>query len=204
MKRKWIASLLAVLCLMALTGCGPSLENGANGWTNTPSKNTSSVKNKNSGDGVTDQSGEFTYSGELQQIGDEEHGYLKIPAAFKEYHEEGVEGLLQYASEDGSTIVTLQYYEKTPYTTVANNFRYYLESQENFEGLTGATVTINGYDALQLYGHYSTDNSFLVVWLIQNPDNTEDSFYLALEFPAGDEDIIGISSTFETPGDHTA
>ena len=151
---------------------------------------------------ITDASGEFYYQGKLMPVGDDENGYIQVPLGYSPFQEEGTEGLTQYADATGTEIFTLDYYENMPFDTSAESMRYYLESQENIEGLQGSITTVNGYDARQLYCHFTDANLFWVIWLIQDPDNTNNTYYLSIEFDPDHQNLIACSSTFRTVSDY--
>ena len=152
---------------------------------------------------ITDDGGEFVYSGQLMQVGDDENGYLQVPADFVLFQDEDVEGLTQYSDTTGKNIFTLDFYEGLNYQTAAENLRSYMSTQEDLEGLTGAQVTVGGYPALQIYGHY-TDGYFIVTWLIEDTADPENCYYLALEFDNDHQYMMACSSTFQIPEDFHA
>ena len=163
---------------------------------------TDAPKANNTGEGITDDSGEFVYTGKLQPVGDDENGYIQVPLGYLPFQDEDVEGLTQYCDTTGKNIVTLDRYDNIDYQTVANNLRGYMEAQEDIEDLNGAKVTVAGYTALQLYGHY-TDGYFLVAWSIQDPAHPDDrTYYLAMEFDSEHQYLMACSSTFQTVEDH--
>ncbi|MBQ4466068.1 MAG: hypothetical protein II916_08920 [Oscillospiraceae bacterium] len=152
-------------------------------------------------DRITDESGDFVYEGKLQQIGDDENGYIQVPLGYLRFQDEDVDGLTQYCDTSGKNIVTLDHYVGTDYYTAAQNLHAYMESQSDLEGLTGATVHPAGYNAYQIYGHY-TDGFFIVAWLIEDPAHPEDTYYLAIEFDNDHSYLMACSSTFQTVEDH--
>lgn len=153
---------------------------------------------------ITDLSGDFTYTGELYQGGDDDNGYILVPANFVSFKDVDVDGLTQYSDTTGKNIITLKHYKDLDYKTAANNIRSHLETEENLNDLKGATLTVAGYNALQLYGHYS-DGYYSVIWLIEDPANpTGSTYYLAMEFDTEHQNIIACSSTFQTVEDHNS
>lgn len=184
------------LCFCCLTGCSPpSVNGGQSAWNNTPSASGSEAKG-----GITDGSGNFTYTGALQQIGDDENGYMQVPADYVPFQEEGVEGLVQYADKNGSHIVTLDWYEDMDYQSAAGSMYSYLEQEGQIQGLAYAIAEVNGYPAYQVYGHYD-DGTVMVLWFIQDTKHTEDCFYVGFEY-IGESDFLACSSTFLTVEDH--
>lgn len=151
---------------------------------------------------ITDQSGEFVYTGKLQQIGDDENGYMKVPLGYLPFQDEDVEGLTQYCDVTGKNILTLEHYEGLSYQMAAENMRAYLTQQETLQDVQGASVKVSGYNALQLYGHYS-DGYYIVTWFIEDPAAPDtSSYYMAIEFDTDHKDIVACSSTFLTTEDY--
>ncbi|MBR2913180.1 MAG: hypothetical protein IKC40_04605 [Oscillospiraceae bacterium] len=196
--KKFLTITIASALLLSLTACGE--EEQSSGASDTKSTTAETLPEVPEG-AIVDESGTFVFTGPLRQGGDDENGYIKVPIGFLSFQEEGVEGLTQYASMDGTTIITLDRYEGYDYKTVANNFRYYFEEDENVEGLGGATTVVNGYNALQLYCHYKDDGKYFFAWMIEDPANPQNSYYLAMEFLNEDKNIVACSSTFQTVED---
>lgn len=204
MKRKLIAPLLA---LLLLTGCG-GLDKQSPGSIladNTPIApvDTTQEAAEIPEGAIVDNSGEFYYDGQLMQIGDDENGYIQVPLGFVQFQDVDVEGLTQYSDSTGRNIITLERYDGINYKTVAENLRSFLASDETVDDLQGSTVQVAGYDALRIYGHY-TDGYAIVIWFIEDPADTDSSYYLAMEFDSEHYYLIACSSTFQTVEDHNA
>lgn len=199
MKKLFAITLLTALCF-SLTACGER-ENSSIAETDEKTATNETLPEVPEG-AIVDESGTFVYTGPLRQGGDDENGYIKVPLSYVSFREEGVEGLTQFSNMAGTTVITLDRYEGYHYELIANNMRYYLSEDENVEGLTGAKVKINGYNSLQLYCHYKNDGKYLVAWAIEDPANTEDCYYLAIEFPEDDKSVVACSSTFQTIADY--
>lgn len=206
--------LTAVLCAglaLFMTACGGSKDEGKSVLENagaipapTEGQTESATLPEVPEGAIVDESGSFVYTGPLRQGGDDENGYIKVPLGYVPFQEEGVSGLTQYSDVTGTNVITLDYYEGIDYTVAATNLRYYMEEDETIEGLTGASVMVNGYQSLQLYCHFTDDNKFLVTWLIQDPADPASCYYLAIEFVSEDSDIMACSSTFQTVEDYAA
>jgi hypothetical protein len=205
-KIRKVVFVTSALLLCMLTGC--SIEQTAESVT----ESTVEVETTEAQDtekagipegAIADESGDFIYTGKLQQVGDDENGYIQVPLGYVPFEEEGVDGLMQYSDVTGTNIITLDYYDGVDYETAANNLYYYMSEEDGIEGLSGAQVTVAGYTALQIYCHY-TDGVFLVIWVIQNPADTSSSYYMAIEFESDDSDIMACSSTFRTVEDYYA
>lgn len=150
---------------------------------------------------ITDDSGGFTYTGELQQIGDDEHGYVMVPADFVKFKDVETTGAVQYSDVTGKNIVTVTKYTGTDYETAAQSALAYMDEASDITGGTGARLKVAGYDSIQCYGMYD-DGFFIVVWMIKDPANENDSYYLCFEFDGAHSDIMACSSTFQTSEDH--
>lgn len=152
-------------------------------------------------DSISDESGEFVYTGRLQQVGDDDHGYIQVPADFVKYQDAGISDLVQMSDTSGKNLITVTRYAGINYNTLANSMRASMEQDENAENITGAKVAPNGYNALQVYCHYK-DGYFLVSWAIQDPADDSSSYFLSIEFDSAHQDIMACSSTFRTKEDY--
>ncbi len=198
MKRILVYTLCAAMALTS-AACGAK-DTGSTAETAAPTESATLPEIPEGA--ITDESGSFFYAGELKQGGDDENGYIQIPYDYVRFQEEGVEGLTQYSDVTGTNIITLDHYDNINYQDAANSLRYYMEEEPYIEGLSGASVKVAGYNSLQLYCHFTDDNKFLVTWLIEDPADPADCYYLAIEFANEDSGIMACSSTFQTVTDH--
>lgn len=207
MIKNYLAYALCMMLAVSMTGCGSKdsdksvLEQQAI----IPAATESAGEQEIPEGAITDESGTFYYAGPLQQFGDSQDGYIQLPLGFAPFQAEGVEnaeGVTQYTNASGTNLVTLDRYN-VDYATSATTLRYYMEEDENVEGLTGASVKINGYTALQIYCHYKADNTFMVAWCIEDPADPKSSYYLAIQFTNEDSAVMACSSTFQTVDDFT-
>ncbi|MBQ5315973.1 MAG: hypothetical protein J6I96_00275 [Oscillospiraceae bacterium] len=152
---------------------------------------------------IYDDSGAFSYAGELVEKGDDDSGYIQIPADFVRFEDASAEGVLQYSDRTGKNIVTLRRNIGTDFQSAAQNLLSYMDKEHDIDGLTAASLKVGGYDAIQIYGGYP-DGYFLVIWLIEDPDAPTDSYYLSMEFDASHQYLMACSSTFRTAGDANA
>ncbi len=200
------AKLLLMIAIMALlTGCSAEKKENVSilsGGQSIDASVQDTTKPEIPEGAIADASGEFIYQGKLQPAGDDENGYMQIPLGYVPFQEEGVEGLTQYSDVSGKNLFTLDYYDGVSYEAAAENLRYYFAEQENIEGLGGAIVTVSGYDARQLYCHFTDNNMFLTVWIIKDPDHEDSCYYLAIEFDSDHQDLLACSSTFQTVSDY--
>ncbi|MCR4646889.1 MAG: hypothetical protein K5695_16035 [Oscillospiraceae bacterium] len=208
MMHKWKLLLVPLLAL-ALTACGGLKEQSGGSVMHDQSSQGFIVDNGDAAGETTsipegalvDQSGDFVYAGKLQQIGDDENGYMKVPLGYLPFQDEDVEGLTQYSDTTGKNILTLEHYT-IPYQDAANNMLSYLQSENVIQDVQGATVQVAGYNSLQLYGHYD-DGYYIVIWFIEDPADPEgSSYYMAIEFDSDHKEIVACSSSFQTVEDH--
>ena len=147
-----------------------------------------------------DSSDTPSYLLDTQRVGNDEAGYINVPSEFIAFQEEGgmsgdVEGF-QYSDVTGKTIFTVSAFADTTPETTANLLLGSLEN-EGAEDPAGAEVTIAGYDAYQVYGYYPDDNTFLVMWVFEAPEQDDLVHYLAIEFDADQyTDVWELSETF--------
>ena len=204
MKNKLL--LLTSMLALTLTGCSAGQSDGVSvmnqGKSLEENASVEATKPEVPEGAITDDAGNFVYEGKLQPIGDDENGYMQVPLGYQPFQEEGTEGLTQYTDATGTNIFTLDYYENMSMTMAAENMRYYMESQENIEGLQGSVTTVNGYNARQLYCHFTDANLFWIIWLIEDPDNSETCYHLSLQCDPEHQNLIACSSTFQTVNDY--
>ncbi|MBQ5311204.1 MAG: hypothetical protein ILP19_04095 [Oscillospiraceae bacterium] len=149
---------------------------------------------------IYDDSGAFSFAGELMLKGSDEYGYIQIPADFVSFKDDTAQGVLQYSDITGTNIVTLRRNIGTDFQSAAQNLLSYMDKEHEIEDLTAATLKIGGYDAIQIHGHYP-DGYYLVIWLIEDTASPSDSYYLSMEFDAEHQYIMACSSTFLTADD---
>ncbi len=207
MMKKYLTYVIAAGLAVSMTGCGgkDSDKSVLEQQAIIPAVTESAGEQQIPEGAITDESGTFYYAGPLQQFGDAQNGYIQLPLGFAAFQAEGVEGsegVTQYTNASGTNLVTLDRYN-VDYATSATTLRYYMEEDENVEGLTGASVKINGYTALQIYCHYKADNTFMVAWCIEDPADPASSYYLAIQFTNEDSSVMACSSTFQTVDDFT-
>lgn len=135
----------------------------------------------------TDFASTNTESEDTQRIGDEIFGYVDVPSNFKPFTNDVEIEVpnLQYSDITGNNIVTLQYYDGS--MADAKTFAQTLSSiilndpEVDEESVTGATVTLDGITAYQLYCYYPSYDRYLVTWCF---DDTDDGYlhYVSVEF----------------------
>lgn len=205
MKKFLYRWLLLPVMLCSLSGCGGLTDNRQGSILESANEipTEEATKPEVPEGAITDDSGEFVYAGKLQQIGDDENGYIQVPLGYVQFQDVDVQGLTQYSDVTGKNIITLEFYEGYNYQTVADNVLSFFQQDENVMDLNGATVTVAGYNALQLYGYYN-DGYLIVIWFIEDPADSSNTYYLAMEFDSDHDYLVACSSTFQTVEDYHA
>ncbi len=137
---------------------------------------------------------EVTYTGATKEIGDEKFGYMQVPEDWIRFVELGADEsvpLYQFSSPDQVSVVTMSYAENTNAQALANVYYQYM-TDNAVDGLTGATVTLDGKTAYQVYGYFTDANKVLVTWTFDGDDGLTHS----LSIESQDYDIISLSGTY--------
>jgi len=140
----------------------------------------------------SDSSSDTGYE-DTQRIGSVENGYTDIPADYVKFEDPSLgSDFMQYSDTTGTNIVTLGHYSDelsahSYASAILASFQQ--DSEMDQSSVTGATVTLDGCDAYQVYGYYPDEDLFLVVWLLDSP---EDDYihYIAVEFTSDNYDLF--------------
>lgn len=130
---------------------------------------------------------------DTQRIGSVENGYTDLPGDYVKFEDPSLgSDFLQYSDTTGTNIVTLGHYSDelsahSYASAILASFQQ--DSEMDQSSVTGATVTLDGCDAYQVYGYYPDEDLFLVVWLLDSP---EDDYihYIAVEFTSENFDLF--------------
>ncbi len=132
-------------------------------------------------------------SEDCQRIGSVETGYVDVPADYVKFTDSSLtDEYVQYSDVTGTNIVTMTYYDDSiSAKTYAGVMLAAFEEDPEIDpsSVTGATVTLDGCEAFQVYGYYPEEDLFLVVWLLDSP---EDDYihYVAVEFTSDNYDLF--------------
>jgi len=105
-----------------------------------------------------------------KRMGGEGFGYVSVPGNWVLFDDlEAPDTIFQCSDPAGSTIITMMYYPDVDVTAeqAANNVWNTME-EEGVEDITGATVQIGAYEALQVYGYYASEDIYFVAWLFED------------------------------------
>ncbi len=143
----------------------------------------------------------FVYKGKVMEIGDDEHGYIMVPADAYRFYDATATNLIQYCDEYPANIITIKHYPGVSSYTAAQSVMKVIDEKGIVEGLTGATVKLGDYDAYQIYGLYP-DGVYEVIWIVQDKNDPDNSYYICFELDAEHIDDLALASTFRMPADH--
>lgn len=150
----------------------------------TDSSHNSAVSGDGSGsaDSRTDRQ-----KSDTRQAGGESYGYITLPSDWKDFKDTdaaAVSGtaIMQFTDASDSLIITLSY-DAAPQADAqsAAEACWTQMEQEEASDIKGATVTLGGYEAYQVYGYYSADNTELVIWTFT--DSAGMLHYISAEGP---------------------
>ena len=159
------------------------------------SSETSSEKTSSETFSSSSSSGFAPISGETQTVGNSEIGYLDIPADFIKFIDVVPNTDLQYSDKSTTTIFTMNTIDTDPaYIESAAQIIAKRMQDNGAKGVTGAHVTVaEKYEAIQVYGYWSEDDSFLVTDLFEADGRL---IYLSVEFPSENIDIVSYLDTY--------
>jgi len=111
---------------------------------------------------------------EMQRVGEENYGFWDIPSSWQPFteldaHPDDI--MIQYSDPTGSQIITVRYFEdfgSSP-EEVLNSQGAYMESLGG-EGIQGARVSLNGIEAIQIYGFFPEETA-MVTWAFESGEN---------------------------------
>ena len=148
---------------------------------------------------VTDSG--FVYKGKVMEIGDDEHGYIMVPADSYRFFDGTVTNLIQYAIDGPINIITIKHMPGVSSYNAAQAIMKGIDEKGIVKGLTGATVKLGDYDAYQIYGIYP-DGVYEVIWITEDKNDPDNSYYISFELDAAHMDDIALASTYKMPADH--
>jgi hypothetical protein len=143
----------------------------------------------------------FVYKGKVMEIGDDEHGYIMVPADSYKYYDNTATNLIQYCDDTPANIITIKHLPGVDSYTAAQGLMAGIDQEGIAEGLTGATVKLGNYDAYQIYGLYP-DGVYEVIWVTQDKNDPDNSYYISFELDAEHIDDLALASTYKMPADH--
>ena len=119
-------------------------------------------------------------------VGTDEYGYVKVPNNWVKFNDIDGNSSFQYSDPSTKYIVSLYSYPTSQVSAYdfANSVYNKELTNKEMEGITSAKVTVNKYEAYQVYGYYPDSKTYLVMWFFE--DGEGKTHYIALE---GGEDL---------------
>lgn len=173
--KKPLCYLLLILLLLLSVGCSEGSVNSsdtvaATEETHVDESEDSDMKMESSSG--TESMEESISAQETKRVGQDIYGYVSIPENWVNFINEGAqEDSIQFSDPTGSDIITLSAAlnpEQDP-KAVLNAVAESMVS-EGAEDVTGATVSLNGIDAVQVYGYYASEDIFFIAWAFLSED----------------------------------
>lgn len=147
-------------------------------------ENTNETTNENTNENIN----------ENKRVGSSEYGYITVPNNWVNFIDLNGNDALQYSYANVyiATIYAIDIEQVDAYT-YANGIMYNMEN-EGVQHLMGATVELGKYTAYQIYGYYSSDNTWLVVWIFEAEDKK--THFISIEGPDFGSEYFDIPNTF--------
>jgi len=109
---------------------------------------------------------------ETKRAGKEGYGFVSVPNDWVAFIDpNAAPDAIQFSDAAGKNIITLTaaYNPEADPEDVLNAYANSME-EGGAEGITGASVSLNGISALQIYGFYVEEDICLVAWAFQTDD----------------------------------
>ena len=206
MKRLSLIFAAFIFCL-TLAACGHSQKKDVA----SPTNSTAAAAQDSQPVRITDNTGTFTYEGKLQQIGDDKHGYIKVPDNYVPFKDPDGAGdaLLQYSDPSENNVIYLarvaEDYETVGQAIIAKSIGD--ERLVDFDARE-AQIGSGNYDAIEVFSVYE-DGTVLIIWAIKDPAHPSETYYLSVEvdtaklnYDLSKADFIACVSTFLTANDY--
>lgn len=136
-------------------------------------------------------------SGDTMVAGDDDHGYLDVPADWQmtTAPDKGKWDIIRYHDAAGQNIISLQRYESTLAQMAADKI-YDLIDDSPLTEITGSCHTeVCGLSTYRIDAKILAEDHYLIIWVMQ--DESGDARYLSAESP-DDQFILNIASTYRT------
>ncbi|MGC4019177.1 MAG: hypothetical protein QM793_08090 [Muricomes sp.] len=195
--KRAIAVMIAALMCLGFTACqgndrnAEDVQEAGGGDIQVSEENESDSEEKKSG---------------MQVVGTDEFGYVSVPGDWVKFQELDGGTDFQYSNVPGTSIITLNVFDNSGLTeeektqldaeTVASHIWYNLENN-GVTDITGAKVTLNGLDAVQVYGNFISEDyslpSSIVCWIVED----EQGVFHYISAEGGLDDIVNVVSYVE-------
>ncbi len=143
----------------------------------------------------------FVYNGKVVEIGDDEHGYIMVPADAYRFYDDTATNVIQYAIDGPINIITIKHLPGVGSYNAAQGIMKGIDDKGIVQGLTGATVKLGDYDAYQIYGLYP-DGVYEIIWVTEDKNDPDNSYYICFELDADHMNDLALAQTYKMPADH--
>ena len=136
------------------------------------------------------------YSSDLQTIGNDDVGYLRIPKDFIKFKDIAGGDDLQYCDRTTTTIFTLNKIDKSVSVTDAiENIKDKVESEGAINATIDENASLAGFSGSMLKCYYPSDGKHLEVYIFPFP---EKNYYIAFEYLTPNEKYRDYLKSWET------
>ena len=138
-----------------------------------------------------------------QRIGTPDYGYVDVPADYIPFTDVAGGTDLQFSDVTGTSIFTLNTFDLSSLSEDERDAFTLYDAAQTLAGnndqaaddVQGATVELCGRTAYQVYAWYEEDDTFLVAWVVDDPEGT--IHYVCVEGP-GDTILDNVELVEET------
>lgn len=199
--KKITITIMAVVICFVFAACQNN-----NSSNNSNDENVKEVSEENTQVLEENESNTGESKADMQVVGTDEFGYVSVPGDWVEFSELDGGTDFQYSNVSGTSIITLNVFDdegmpeeernQLDSETVASHVWYNLENNGVMD-IAGARVTLNGYDAVQVYGSFISEDhslpSSIVCWIVEGEQGV--FYYISAE--GGLDDIVQVVSYVE-------
>ncbi|WP_407330432.1 hypothetical protein [Enterovibrio sp. 27052020O] len=134
-----------------------------------------------------------------KKVGGSKAGYIYLPETFMKFHDAVSEGIAQdFQYSDGASIFTINIFQDENHTleSATNSIASNWEAQ-GVQNIAGASIDINGYHCLQIYGDYNNGTHKSVAYVIQGKKQGGNIHLVTFEGPVDFlKENLGYAETF--------
>lgn len=180
--KKTVLCVLMVTTMLAMTACGKKADNAdPNSESSTEVTEDADVET----DGAAGEADTAAAAdGETMQVGNDKVGYAEVAADWLPFEDVNGATAFQYASPDNKVVLSMDVVDET---NLSDEEKETMTAESAATGIwgtldeggvkqiTGSKVTLDGYEAFQVYGAYVDEengnaSSIIVCWVFESDD----------------------------------